>query len=407
MSIVSVNKLQPEMVLSDDVKDPRGRLLLARGSTIDLSHKRIFKIWGVTEVNVFDRAENKAAPISDDSYQRIEEVKNWAKHIFRHNDLDHPAVREIFRLSVEHRSKNDVEVKENRAILNQNGSAERHVDGDLIEALGKRKIRLPEIPSVVSELNDVITNPISSAEDIANVVNKSPSLTAILLKIVNSALYACPAKIDRVSQAVTMIGTREIFGLATGISVLSLFKKIPKKIINMYDFLKHSMACGIIARILASYKYQLQTEQLFVSGLLHDLGRVLLYILFPEDSLTILSNCSQSAKLLYNEETDYWGCNHTHIVQYLIQQWKLPTGLEHNVFYHHNPSEAKNPIPAGIVHIADLMTNAVGLGSSGEQFVPTLDHAAWEALELSVGVFEDVIGQAIHQLHSIETIMQD
>ena len=175
----------------------------------------------------------------------------------------------------------------------------------------------------------------------------------------------------------------------------------------MHDFLKHSMACGIICRILASYKSRQQTEQLFVSGLLHDLGRVLLYILFPEDSLVILDNCSQSEKLLFNEESDYLGCNHTHIVQHLIQQWKLPQTLENNIFYHHNPSEAKDPVPAAIVHVADIITNAVGLGSSGERFVPPLDNAAWENLDLSVNVFEDVIGQAIHQLHSLEFIMQD
>ena len=92
----------------------------------------------------------------------------------------------------------------------------------------KKKIILPEIPSVVFELNEVIANPMSSAEHIAQVVNRSPSLTALLLKIVNSSFYGFPSKI-RVSHAVTLIGTREISGLALGISILSIFKNLPKK----------------------------------------------------------------------------------------------------------------------------------------------------------------------------------
>jgi HD-like signal output (HDOD) protein len=182
---------------------------------------------------------------------------------------------------------------------------------NFLDKLSKKKMRLPEIPTIVSELNEVISNPLSSAEDIANVVNKSPSLTATLLRIVNSALYGCPSKIDKVSQAVTLIGTKEIFGLAVGISVLAIFKKIPKAVINMYAFLRHSIACGIIARILAAHKNLQHTEQLFVSGLLHDLGRVLLYINFPDDSVRILGNCYHSDRLLYEEEDDYLGCNHT------------------------------------------------------------------------------------------------
>jgi HD-like signal output (HDOD) protein len=210
-----------------------------------------------------------------------------------------------------------------------------------------------------------------------------------------------------VSQAVTLIGTKEIFGLALGISVISIFKKIPKDIINMYSFLRHSIACGIIARILAAHKNLQHTEQLFVSGLLHDLGRVLLYIYFPEDSLRIMNNSLKSDKLLYEEEDDYLGCNHTHIVQYLMQQWKLPLALENNVFNHHNPSQAQNPVPATIVHLADILVNALGLGSSGERFVPPLDNAAWEELDISTSCFQVVIKQAEHQFYSLESILHE
>ncbi len=407
MGTVYIDKLKPGMILAEEVRDVAGRLLLGEGNSIQPSHLRIFKIWGITEVRVHGEVGKKEEVTPHVEPELLKKSKERTRHVFSRVDMDHPAIKEIFRLAVEQRSLNANSEKQGPLPTNGAPSRKLNHQNNFLEKLAQNKMILPEIPLIVSELNEVISNPLSSADDIANVVIKSPSLTATLLRIVNSALYACPSEIDNVSQAVTLIGTKEIFGLAVGISALAIFKKIPKEIINMYSFLRHSIACGIIARIFAAHKNLQQTEQLFVSGLLHDLGRVVLYICFPDDSVRILENCYRSDKLLYEEEDEYLGCNHTHIVQYLLQHWKLPMALENNVIHHHNPSEAQNPIPATIVHLADIMVNALGMGSSGERFVPPLDHAAWEELGLSTSCFEVVIKQATHQFYSIESILNE
>lgn len=407
MGTVYIDKIKPGMILADEVRDVTGRLLLGQGNSILPSHMRIFKIWGITEVRVHGEVGKKEEVTPHVEPELLKEIKERTRHVFSRVDMDHPAIKEIFRLAVEQRSQNGTSEKEGPLPTKGAPSTKLNHQNNFLEKLAQNKMILPEIPSIVSELNEVISNPLSSADDIANVVKKSPSLTATLLRIVNSALYACPSEIDKVSQAVTLIGTKEIFGLAVGINVLAIFKKIPKEIINMYSFLRHSIACGIIARIFAAHKNLQHTEQLFVSGLLHDLGRLVLYICFPDDSVRILENYYRSDKLLYEEEDEYLGCNHTHIVQYLLQHWKLPMALENNVIHHHNPSEAQNLIPATIVHLADIMVNALGIGSSGEQFVPPLDHAAWEELGLSTSCFEVVIKQATHQFYSIESILNE
>jgi HD-like signal output (HDOD) protein len=407
MGIVPTNKLKPGMLLAEEARDVNGRRILAKGKRIHSSHIRNFRIWGITEVNIYDDITLKDEPQLNDNSETIEGTKERVKFIFSHNDLEHPAVKEIFRLSVEYRNRNNTVVKEIELNTNKKNPIDNNRNVDFLKILSKKKIKLPEIPSVVSELNEVIANPLSSAQDIADVVNKSPSLTATLLKIVNSALYSCPSRIEKLSQAVTLIGTKEIYGLALYISVISIFNKIPKEIINMHAFLRHSIACSIIARILAAHKNLPQTEQLFVSGLLHDLGRVLLFIYFPEDSLNILSYSRDSDKLLYEAENEYLGCNHTHFGKHLMRHWNLPLTLENNIFYHHNPSAAQHTIPATIVHLADIIVHGLGIGSSGEQFVPSLDYKAWEDLGLANSVFEVTVKQAIHQFNSLETTIID
>ena len=407
MGTVPTNKLKPGMLLAEEARDVHGRLVLAKGKRIDSSHITNFKIWGITEVNIFSETLLKDEPELHNNFETIERTKERIKYIFSHIDLEHPAAKEIFRLSVKYSSGNNTMVNEKKLITNQKKPIDNNRNDDFLKRLSEKKIRLPEIPSVISELNEVIANPLSSAQDIANVVNISPSLAAILLKIVNSALYSCPSKIDKLSQAVTLIGTKEIYGLALYISVTSIFRKIPKEIINMHAFLRHSIACSIIARILAAHKNMPQTEQLFLSGLLHDLGRVLLYIYFPEDSLNILSYSQESDKLLYEVENEYLGCNHIHFGKHLMQHWKLPLTLENNVFHHHNPSAAQYPIPATIVHLADILAHGLEMGSSGERFVPPLDYKAWEDLGLTISVFEVAVKQAIHQFDSLETTIID
>lgn len=405
MGMIHTNKLKPGMVLDEEVRDINGRLLLKGNKQIQAAHIRIFKIWGITEVNIRGNNGSKDASVGSLDPQKIEKIRESTLDRFRHADLEHPAIKEIFRISILFRSQYNLSKQGGNIGLAEMDSLQTKVENDLLQKLTRENISLPEIPSIVFELNEVIANPLSSAEDIAQVVQRSPSLTALLLKIVNSPFYGFPSKIDKISLAVTLIGTREISGLALGISIISLFNNIPEEILSMHSFLRHSLACGIIARILAAHKSIPQTEQMFVSGLLHDLGRLILYSYFPEESRNIISLARSSDRLLYQQENDYLGCNHTHLVRQLLQQWKLPMVLENNVFYHHSPAEAQQPVPATLVHLADVITNGLGIGTSGERYVPPLDNAAWESLGLSPSCFDVVVKQATHQFFALESML--
>ena len=376
MEAVQTDKLKPGQILAEEVRDINGRLLLASGNEIQSNHIRIFKIWGISEVNVAGSSGSKEKfdPMLDPALveQAVENMKLLCSHV----DMEHPAIREIFKIAVQFRCKNNLVETGSSLHMTEREIPDTAQKIDFIRELDNKTIILPEIPAVVFELNEVIANPMSSAENIAEVVNRSPSLTALLLKIVNSSFYGFPSKIDKVSHAVTLIGTREISGLALGISILSIFKNIPKEIIDMYSFLRHSLACGILARVY-----------------------------FPKESHNIITRSLNRFKLLYMEEKDYLGCDHAQVGRQLMKQWKLPVALENNVLYHHQPSKAQQPVPAAIVHLADVIVNSLGIGSSGERFVPPLDNAAWQNLELSPSCFEKVIGQATHQFKALETIL--
>jgi putative nucleotidyltransferase with HDIG domain len=240
----------------------------------------------------------------------------------------------------------------------------------------------------------------------AQVINRSPSLTVLLLKIVNSSFYGLPSEVDRVSLAVTLIGTRELSALALGISIMSIFRKIPSRLLSMPLFLQHSLACGIVSRLLAAQKNMRQTEQMFTAGLLHDIGRLVTYIYFPNDALAAMRHAAAKSICLHAAEKDLFSCHHGHIGKYILNQWRLPLILENTVCFHHDPMNAPDPAAAALLHVADLLVNALGVGTSGERFVPPLDPSAWEAAGLPAGCLEVVITQAVNQLNTLEILLQ-
>jgi HD-like signal output (HDOD) protein len=134
---------------------------------------------------------------------------------------------------------------------------------------------------------------------------------------------------------------------------------------------------------------------------------LILFIYFPEDALSALRLARQTSARLYQVEKKRLGCHHAQIGKYLLNRWRLPLIIENTVCFHHEPGDAPDPVPAAIVHVADLLVNALGIGTSGERLVPPLDARAWEVLGLSPSCFEVVIHQTIHQLNTLEFLLQE
>ena len=408
MGTVRTDNLKPGMVLADDVRDIRGRLLLARGKSLKPENIRVFKMWGVPQVEVTGAPQSpQAAAATPQDPARVEAVRKETELLFCLTDLEHPAVKEIFNQAVAYKTHRPDTPSGISLPATESDPGTRKQQKDFLQTFIKKDIALPELPSIVFELNEVIANPLSSADQMARVINKSPSLTALLLKIVNSALYGLPTTVDRVSLAVTLIGTRELSALALGICIISAFKNIPRGLLSMKLFLQHSLACGIVSRLVTAQKSMRQTEQMFSAGLLHDLARLLLFIYFPEEMLNVLRHAQHNSTCLFMTEKADLGCHHAHIAKYLLSRWRLPLIMENTVCFHHEPEQSPEPVPAGIVHVADILVNALGIGNSGERLVPPLSSSAWESLELPVACIEVVVKQAINQMETMESLLQD
>ncbi len=222
-----------------------------------------------------------------------------------------------------------------------------------------RNVRLVSLPEVCMQVQALADSSHTTAEDIAEVVSKDTALTTRLLKLVNSAYFSLPRKIDTVSRAVNMIGMRELRNLTLAASAAEVFSRIPANLIDMANFWQHSVYTGLLARNLAQCCNVLHSERLFTAGLLHDVGRLLMLMKLPDETAQAESLRLQSKRDICELEEDLVGFSHAEVGAALLQHWNMPENLCASVRYHHAPDQADDAhLEAAIVHIADKVTHA-------------------------------------------------
>lgn len=262
------------------------------------------------------------------------------------------------------------------------------------------------LPSIYYRVSEVINHPRSSAKDIANIVAEDPGLTARVLKLVNSAFFGFANKVDTVSQSVAIVGTQQLCDLCLATSIIQAFKDIPEDIVNMESFWRHSLACGVCCRILARYHGAQNVERFFVAGMLHDIGSLILYSRMQKKEKEILDECSRNNILLHRMEFKVYGFDHAQVGEALIKQWNLPENLQEAVGNHHRPKLAlHHPTEAAVVHLADIIVNALQLGNSGEQLIPNLDDDAYIRVNVPLKQMGKIVDEIEHQFEDVVRVM--
>ncbi|MEW5772816.1 MAG: HDOD domain-containing protein [Thermodesulfobacteriota bacterium] len=408
---MNIDDLKAGMILDSDLIGPNNRFLLPRGATLDTAHIRMLKAWGVTEADVsgVTREQAQALAEAELSPDALARARGELTPYFAHADLEHPAMREIFRLCVQRWARGAPSdcalVGLESCPLPEPGIGPRKdvfAKGEGTPAsLVRSEVELTSFPDIYFQINEVLQSPRSSASHIADVVSKDTSLTAKLLKLVNSAFYGFPAKIDTISRAIAILGTNELTTLALGISVVENFANIPESLVDMKGFWKHSVACGVLSRILASSKVGLSEERFFVAGLIHDVGRLVMFKRLPFASTQALVLSRSTRTPLREVEQEVLGFDHSAVSGALLKAWKFPATLELPVRHHHAPSNAMNPLEPSIIHVADVLAIAMQYGSSGSAYVPPLQEKAWENLGQGPGILAQAMAQADRQISEI------
>jgi len=258
-------------------------------------------------------------------------------------------------------------------------------------------VRLVSLPEVCIRVNEMLDEPNVTVAGLGNVIIQDTSLTARLLKIVNSSYYGFEAKIETVSRAVTVVGLRELRGLVIAASAVEMFSNIPEEVFNKVRFWRHSLYCGVIARLLAEQCHVLHSERLFVAGLLHDIGKLIVAQRFQEETKLIALETKLGERSELEIEKDIIGFTHAEVGGELMKSWNMPETLIEAVSFHHSPLEAESGVmETSLIHIANILTveAELGLDMINHDAVEKIAPSAWEVTGLDESVKEHVFREA-------------
>lgn len=217
--------------------------------------------------------------------------------------------------------------------------------------------RLFSLPDVYIRLRQVIDNPGYTAAEVAAVIDKDPAITLRLLRIVNSSLYSFASGVDTVKRAVTLLGSKEIHDLVLATSITFTFKGITSRLIDMQRFWRQSIYCAVACRLLANKTGECDWERLFIAGLLHNIGHLLIYQAIPDLAQQALVRSRAENLPIHLVERILLGFDYAVVGGELMRMWELPESLMEPVRHHLEPEQAQHyPAETALVHLGALLT---------------------------------------------------
>ena len=227
-----------------------------------------------------------------------------------------------------------------------------------------RKLKnLPTLPLVVDNLTQVVNNPKSCSKDLSDIITKDPSLSARVLKIVNSSFYGFSQKIPTVARAVVILGYSCVKNLALSSTIFNfLAEKVDSKAFDINSLWDHSLRCAACARLLASKTLPQNSEDTFSSGLMHDIGKVIFVEHFIDQYQQALSKASDDTIPICVAERQVLGIDHAELGYMLADKWNFHMLQANSIRFHHRPLAAQKSCDelsfkiSCIVYLANILS---------------------------------------------------
>ncbi len=249
---------------------------------------------------------------------------------------------------------------------------------------------LPTLSLVAQKVISLTKDPKSSAADLQKVIKADTALTAKVLKIVNSAYYGFPSSITSISQAIVILGFKTVRNLAMSVSIL---ENVFKNATGYEDIWEHSVVTAITSQTVAEKFKYINVEEVFIAGIIHDIGKIILSTYFPETMKEVLEYSSDHSITFYEAEKQILDTNHALIGGWLLRRWEFPQSLINAIKYHHSFNKILEDDIVKYVYFGDIVARLMGY-SSGDNVVSTIDFEIWKKSGLTVSILRDIINDS-------------
>ena len=253
---------------------------------------------------------------------------------------------------------------------------------------------LVSLPGVGLRVNEMVSDPNTTTTELGKVICQDPALAARLLRMANSPAYGLSTQVNTVTRAVAIIGMQQIRDLVLATSTMSAFDGISNPLVSLEDFWSHSLYCGAAAHLLAEQCQMKHAETVFLGGLLHDIGQLVIFHKEPERAkqALLLSIEEHDDLALHIAEQEIFGFDHAEVGAALLRQWHFPELLIESVALHHAPEQARRfPIEIALVHIANSIATLAEIDSVSLDDAVQISPEAWRVTGLDKACVERTV----------------
>jgi len=274
--------------------------------------------------------------------------------------------------------------------------------------------QLPALPVIYGQLSQMLDNPFASNRKIASLIMKDQAMVAKILKLSNSAMYSKRQEITNLANAITFLGLETLKNLILQISLVRVFpfenENIPE--FKISTFWEHSLSTAYFATILAKKLNIPANDNFYLGGLLHDIGKLVIYQYHPDKFEEIILRQIEKKQLDYVAEEEVLGVNHTDIGVFFAENWKFKPPIVAAIGNHHQQRRSL-ALHVAIVRVANLFSKAAGLCFPWDhQLFEMVDDPTWESLtnyapnDVNVEtIIEEIMEEADKVKESVSTLL--
>jgi putative nucleotidyltransferase with HDIG domain len=277
------------------------------------------------------------------------------------------------------------------------------LDRDELERLLSTAEALPSCPPVLNKVAEICRDPASNARDLGNVIATDEALTSRLIKMVNSAYYGLRGTVSTVTQAVVVLGYQEIKNMVYAVRAEDVFRGgTVTGGIDLLALWDHSLQVAVLAREMSYSKRYPIPEEVFVAGIIHDIGQVVLNQLLGADYRKFRDRAHADRRDLVSAENQQFGISHTEIGRRLAEKWNFPESLQAAVACHHHlPADQEISGVAPFVLAANQVTVARGRGEDASEALAGIGPGLLDYLKLNIVRLDEELGRAAEEYNRI------
>lgn len=272
--------------------------------------------------------------------------------------------------------------------------------------------KLPELPQVAMRVSHMLEDSDTNAERLAEVIRLDPSFTSQVLRLCNSAAYGFSRKISTVKEAVAILGFKTLKSMVyTIITKVALDRPVPGYSLHEGDLWYNALTCAVYAKHIATKERLPDPELAFTSGLLRDIGKIVL-------GEYVGANYAEIERVSVQEQLDFVeaeerviGFNHALVGTRVAEKWNLPQSLVNVIRHHHQPIKLPPNLPPPevklitIIHLADVFSRMIGRGAGNDGLMYSLDVEALE--KTGITITDEYMERLLGELVDLNPVIQD